>query len=59
MVKRRAPLTTSKIVDVSPSAMPSTVAKAMHTEFDVEITAYLSSVEYGQHELSLKGVGLR
>ncbi|MEH6412466.1 hypothetical protein ACIPZG_05530 [Pseudomonas sp. NPDC089395] len=56
MVKRRAPLSTSKIVDVSPSAMPSTVAKAMQFEFDLEVTAYLSSVEYGPHELFLRGV---
>lgn len=56
MVKRRAPLATSKIVDVSPSAMPSTVAKAMQIEFDLEVTAYLSSVEYGPHELFLRGV---
>ncbi len=56
MVKRRAPLSTSKIVDVSPSAMPSTVAKAIQIEFELEITAYLSSVEYGPHELFLRGV---
>lgn len=56
MVKRRAPLSTSKIVDVSPSAMPSTVAKAMQIDFDLEVTAYLSSVEYGPHELFLRGV---
>ncbi|QHG68227.1 hypothetical protein C2H86_12335 [Pseudomonas putida] len=28
----------------------------MHTEFELEITAYLSSVEYGPHELFLRGV---
>jgi len=56
MVKRRAPLPTSKIVDVSPSAMPSTVANAMRVDFDLEVTAYLSSVEYGPHELFLRGV---
>ncbi|MFJ4455998.1 hypothetical protein ACIP1G_19220 [Pseudomonas sp. NPDC089392] len=56
MVKRPAPLSTYKIVDVSPSAIPSTVAKAMQTEFELEITAYLSSVEYGPHELFLRGV---
>ncbi len=56
MVKRRAPLSTSKIVDVSPSAMPSTVAKAIQIEFELEITAYLSSVEYGPHELFLRGI---
>ncbi|MNJ38372.1 hypothetical protein D3C77_332180 [compost metagenome] len=56
MVKRRAPLSTSKIVSVSPSAMPSTVAKAMQIEFDLVITAYLSSVEYGPSELFLRGV---
>lgn len=56
MVKRRAPLSTSKIVDVSPSAIPRTVAKAMQIEFELEVTAYLSSVEYGAHERFLKGV---
>ncbi|MEC4025468.1 MULTISPECIES: hypothetical protein [Pseudomonas putida group] len=56
MVKRRAPLSTYKIVDVSPSAMPSTVAKAMQIRFELEITAYLSSVEYGPHELFLRGM---
>lgn len=56
MFKRRAPLSTSKIVDVSPSAMPSTVAKAIQIEFELEITAFLSSVEYGLHELFLIGV---
>ncbi|MFJ4066175.1 hypothetical protein ACIPW4_12845 [Pseudomonas sp. NPDC089996] len=56
MVIRRAPLSTSKVVDVSPSAMPSTVAKAMQIDFDLEVTAYLSSVEYGPHELFLRGV---
>lgn len=56
MVKRPAPLSTCKIVDVSPSAMPSTVARAMQMEFELEITAYLSSVEYGPHELFLRGV---
>lgn len=45
MVIWRAPLSTSKVVEVSPSAMPSTVAKAMQIDFDLEFTAYLSSVE--------------
>jgi hypothetical protein len=56
MVKRRTPLSTSKIVDVSPSAIPITVAKAMQTEFDLEITAYLSSVEYRPQESFLRGL---
>lgn len=56
MVKRRAPLSTSKIVHVSPSAMPRTVANAMRVHFELEVTAYLSSVEYGLHELFLRGV---
>ncbi|ANI32590.1 MULTISPECIES: hypothetical protein [Pseudomonas] len=56
MIKRRAPLSTSKTVNVSPSAMPRTVAKAMRVEFEREVTAYLSSVEYGPHELFLRGV---
>lgn len=56
MVKRRAPLSTSKIVHVSPSAIPSTVAKATQIEFDWEVTAYLSSVEYAPYELFLRGV---
>ncbi|WP_236193692.1 hypothetical protein [Pseudomonas faucium] len=56
MIKRRAPLSTTKIADVSPSAMPSSIAKAMQVEFELEITAYLSSVEYGPHELFLRGV---
>lgn len=56
MAKRRAPLSTSKFVDVSPSAMPSTVANAIRVDFELEVTAYLSSVEYGPHELFLRGV---
>lgn len=56
MVIRREPLSTSKVVDVSPSAMPSTVAKAMQIDFDLEFTAYLSSVEYWPHELFLRGI---
>lgn len=56
MVKRRAPLSTSKIVNVSPSALPITVAKAMQIGFDLEVTAFLSSVEYGAHDLFLRGI---
>lgn len=56
MAKERAPLSTSKVIDASPSAIPRTVAKAMQIEFDLEITAYLCSVEYGPHELFLRGI---
>ncbi|MNO43449.1 hypothetical protein D3C76_336710 [compost metagenome] len=54
MVKR-APLSTLKIVDESPAAVPSAVARAMKVDFDFEITAYLTSVEYVQGEQFIKG----
>ena len=36
--------------------MPSSVLKAMQPEFELAITAYLSSASYGEGELYLKGV---
>ncbi|MNJ64594.1 hypothetical protein D3C77_605540 [compost metagenome] len=56
MVKRRAQLSTHKAVYTPPSAIPSSVAKAMQTELGVDITAYLSSVEYGAEERFLRGI---
>lgn len=54
MVIRRTPL--SSFVDAPLAAMPSSVKKAMQIDFGWEITAYLSSVEYGSGELFLKGI---
>lgn len=56
MVRRRTPLSSSKIVDTPLAAMPSSVKKAMQIDFGWEITAYLSSVEYGTGELFLEGI---
>ncbi len=56
MVRRRTPLSSSKIVDTPLAAMPSSVTKAMQIDFGWEITAFLSSVEYGSGELFLKGI---
>ncbi|WP_256585740.1 hypothetical protein [Pseudomonas sp. 02C 26] len=55
MVKRRTPLSSSKIVDTPLAAMPSSVIKAMQIDFRWEITAFLSSVEYGSGQLFLMG----
>ena len=39
--------------------MPSSVKQAMQIDFGREITAFLSSVEYGTGELFLKGIVFR
>lgn len=39
-----------------PSAIPTSVTKAMQAELGLEITGYLSSVEYGPGERFLRGV---
>lgn len=59
LVRRRTPLSSSKIVDSPLAAMPSSVKKAMQIDFGWEITAYLSSVEYGAGELYLEGIVFR
>ncbi|WP_422422197.1 hypothetical protein [Pseudomonas sp. GZD-222] len=56
MVKRSVPLATHKPVDTPPSAIPKSVSKAMQAELNLEITGYLSSVEYGPGERFLRGV---
>jgi len=56
MTKLRAPLSSHLAVDCVPATMPSSVLKAMQTEFELVITAYLSSASYGEEELYLKGV---
>ncbi|MFJ2550191.1 hypothetical protein ACIOVF_27540 [Pseudomonas sp. NPDC087612] len=56
MVKRSAPLSTHKPVVTPPSAIPTSVTKAMQAEVGLEITGYLSSVEYGPGERFLRGV---
>ncbi|MDD2059116.1 hypothetical protein N5D52_18520 [Pseudomonas sp. GD03860] len=56
MVKRSVPLSTHKPVVTPPSAIPTSVAKAMQAELGLEITGYLSSVEYGPGERFLRGV---
>ncbi|SDQ92083.1 hypothetical protein SAMN05216487_4659 [Pseudomonas sp. UC 17F4] len=56
MVRRGTPLSSSKIVDTPLAAMPSSVKKAMQIDFGWEITAFLSSVEYGTGELFLEGI---
>ncbi|MHB0783849.1 hypothetical protein [Pseudomonas sp. NBRC 111132] len=56
MVKRRTPLSSSRIVDAPLATMPSSVIKAMQIDFGWDITAYLTSVEYGTGELFLKGI---
>ena len=55
MAKARPPLSTVRVTETLPSAIPSTVARAMQLVTG-EITAYLSSVEYGAGELFLKGI---
>ncbi|CAH0649914.1 MULTISPECIES: hypothetical protein [Pseudomonas] len=59
MVRRRTPLSSSKIVDAPLAAMPSSVKQAMQIDFGREITAFLSSVEYGTGELFLEGIVFR
>jgi hypothetical protein len=59
MVRRRTPLSSSKIVDTPLAAMPSSVIKAMQIDFGWEVTAFLSSVEYGNGELFLQGIVFR
>ncbi|MHC2148926.1 hypothetical protein [Pseudomonas sp. 210_17 TE3656] len=59
MVRRRTPISSSKIFDTPLAAMPSSVIKAMHIDFGWEIKAFLSSVEYGAGELFLKGIVFR
>lgn len=59
MVRRRTPLSSSKIVDSPLAAMPSSVKKAMQIDFGWEITAFLSSVEYGTGEFFLQGIVFR
>lgn len=54
-MRRRIPLSSYKAAEVPPAAIPSTVAKAM-VAITTNVTAYLSSVEYGAGELFLKGV---
>ncbi|MNJ54653.1 hypothetical protein D3C77_501040 [compost metagenome] len=56
MSKPRAPLSTDKPVKSYPAAIPSGVAKAMDTQFDLAVSAYLSSVQYGEGEVYLTGV---
>lgn len=56
MVKRSAPLSTHKSVDTPPSAIPSSVTKAMQAGLGLEIAGYLSSVVYGPGERFLRGV---
>lgn len=56
MSKPRAPLSTDKPVTSYPAAIPSRVAKAMGTQFDVAVTAYLSSAQYGEGDVYLTGI---
>ncbi|MNJ23798.1 hypothetical protein D3C77_181930 [compost metagenome] len=56
MTERRTPLSTRKTTDASPSAMPSSVVKAMQIDFGMELTGYLSSVEYGAGDQILRGI---
>ncbi len=55
MSKPRAPLT-DKPVTSYPAAISSGVAKAMDTQFDLAVTAYLSSAQYMEGEVCLTGV---
>lgn len=55
MAKARPPLSTVRVTETVPSAIPNTVASAMQLVTE-EITAYLSSVEYVAGELFLKGI---
>lgn len=43
-MRHRVPLTSYKAAEVSPAAIPSSVARAM-AAVSTEVTAYLSSVE--------------
>lgn len=54
-MRHRVPLSSYKAAEVSPAAIPTSVARAM-AAVSTEVTAYLSSVEYAVGELSLKGV---
>lgn len=56
MGKRRESLSSYKVVDTPPSAVPRSVAAARAIQFGFDVTAYLSFVEYGPGELSLIGL---
>ncbi|WEK31558.1 MAG: hypothetical protein P0Y58_05000 [Candidatus Pseudomonas phytovorans] len=56
MARNRVPLSTRPVDEASGATMPSSVVKAMQVPFDLEVTAYLSSVQYGPGELYLQGV---
>lgn len=56
MSKLRVPPFTNKPAWSDCAAIPSSVAKAMDTQFDVTVTAYLSSVQYGEGEAYMIGV---
>ncbi|WP_230090905.1 hypothetical protein [Pseudomonas sp. BIGb0427] len=56
MRKLRAPLSSHRAIESVPATMPSSVLKAMQIEFELAITAYLSSASYGEGEIYLRGV---
>ncbi len=56
MARNRVSLSTRPVDDAPTARMPSSVVKAMQVPFGLQITAYLSSVQYGPGELYLQGV---
>jgi len=56
MSKPRDPLSTYMPQENYPASIPSEVVKAMQIQFDLNVTAYLTSVQYGEGEVYLKGI---
>lgn len=56
MSKLIAPLTSYKTQESNPASIPSGVLKAMQIQFELPVTAYLTSVQYGEGEVYLTGI---
>ncbi|MEW4948625.1 hypothetical protein [Pseudomonas asiatica] len=56
MTKKRAPLSTCPVDPKVAVTLPTSVVKAMRTEFGVPITAFISAAAYGAGNMYLEGV---